>query len=164
MVKPVPDGYHTVTPYLSVADAEQVLQFTIKAFGAKEKVRMPGPDGKLAHGEVEIGDSIVMIGSARPGQKLLPGMIYLYVTDTDGTYKKALAAGAKSVEEPADAFYGDRRAAVEDAQGNQWFIATHQEDPTPEQMQERLMADPDTRQLLEELMRRLGAPPDEPQN
>jgi PhnB protein len=140
MVKPVPDGYHTVTPYLVVGDAEKVLDFTIKAFGAKEKVRMPGPDGKVAHAEVTIGDSVVMIGSPAPGQRLMPGMIYLYVDDTDATYKKALAAGAKSVEEPTDAFYGDRRAAVEDSQGNQWFIATHQEDPTPEQMQERMAA------------------------
>jgi PhnB protein len=140
MVKPIPDGYHTVTPYLVVADAEKVLDFTIKAFGAKETVRMPGPGGKVAHAEVKIGDSIVMMGSPAPGRHLMPAQIYLYVEDTDGTYKKAVAAGAKSVEEPNDAFYGDRRAAVEDSQGNLWFIATHQEDPTPEQMQERMAA------------------------
>jgi PhnB protein len=100
---------------------------------------MPGPDGRLAHGEVEIGDSIVMMGSPQDGQ-LVPGMIYLYVNDTDATYKRAVSAGATSIEEPNDAFYGDRRAAVKDSQGNQWFIATHQEDPTPEQMQERMAA------------------------
>ena len=138
MVKPLPDGYHNVTPYLVVADAEKVLDFTIKAFGAKETVRMPGPDGKIAHAEVNIGDSIVMMGSPAPSQRLMPAMVYLYVEDTDATYKKAIAAGGKSVEEPNDAFYGDRRAAVQDSQGNQWFIATHQEDPTPEEMQKRM--------------------------
>jgi PhnB protein len=140
MVKALPDGYHTVTPYLVVADAEKVLDFTIKAFGAKETVRMPGPDGKVAHAEVKIGDSVVMIGSPSQSQRLMPGMIYLYVADTEATYKQAIAAGGKSLEEPTDAFYGDRRAAVEDSQGNQWFIATHQEDPTPEEMQKRMEA------------------------
>lgn len=140
MVKKIPDGYHNVQPYLVVRDADAVINFTIAALGAKEKVRMPGPDGKTAHGEVDIGDSVVMMGSPQPGQPLMPGMIYLYVEDTDATYKKALGAGAKSIEEPNDAFYGDRRAAVEDSQGNQWFLATHQEDPTPEQMQERMDA------------------------
>ena len=140
MVKKIPDGYHNVQPYLTVADADALMEFTIKALGAKEKVRMPGPDGKLAHGEVDIGDSVIMMGQPQPGAKLMPAMIYLYVDDTDGTYKRALSAGAKSLEEPNDAFYGDRRAAVEDSQGNHWFIATHQEDPTPEQMQERMEA------------------------
>ena len=140
MVKSLPDGYHNVTPYLVIADAEKVLDFTIKAFGAKETVRMPGPDGKIAHAEVKIGDSMVMLGSGGPSRLLMPGMVYLYVEDTDATYKKAVAAGARSLEEPNDAFYGDRRAGVEDSQGNQWFIATHQEDPTPEQMQERMAA------------------------
>jgi len=140
MVKKIPDGYHNVQPYLVVRDADALIDFTIAAFGAKEKVRMPGPDGKTAHGEVDIGDSVVMMGSPMPGANLMPGMIYLYVDDTDATYKKALAAGGKSTEEPNDAFYGDRRAAVEDSQGNSWFIATHQEDPTPEQMQERMDA------------------------
>jgi PhnB protein len=140
MVKKIPDGYHSVTPYLVVSDAEAVLNFTMKAFGATEKVRMPGPDGRVAHAEVTIGDSVIMLGSPQPGQPLMPAMIYLYVEDTDGTYKKALGAGGKSLEEPNDAFYGDRRAAVEDSQGNQWYIATHQEDPTPEQMQERMDA------------------------
>jgi uncharacterized glyoxalase superfamily protein PhnB len=140
MVKPIPDGYHTVTPYLVVADAEQVLDFTIKAFGAKEKVRMPGPDGKVAHAEVTIGDSVVMIGAPASGRRLMPAMIYLYVEDTDATYKKAVAAGGTSLEEPADAFYGDRRAAVEDSQGNQWFIATTQEEVSPEEMKKRMEA------------------------
>ena len=140
MVKKIPDSYHNVQPYLVVSDADALIDFTIAALGAKEKVRMPGPDGKTAHGEVDIGDSVIMMGSPQPGQALMPAMIYLYVEDTDGTYKKALGAGAKSIEEPNDAFYGDRRAAVQDSQGNQWFIATHQEDPTPEHMQERMEA------------------------
>jgi PhnB protein len=138
-LNPVPEGYHNVQPYLVVADADALVDFTVAAFGAKERMRMPGPDGKSAHAEVHIGDSIVMMGTPMDG-KYMPGMIYLYVDDTDATYKKALAAGAKSVEEPNDAFYGDRRAAVADQHGNSWFIATHQEDPTPEQMRERMEA------------------------
>jgi uncharacterized glyoxalase superfamily protein PhnB len=138
MVKAIPDGYHNVTPYLVVEDAGAVIDFTVKAFGAKEKMRMPGPDGRVSHAEVDLGDSVIMLGTPQPGARLLPGMIYLYVDDTDATYKKALAAGAKSLEEPNDAFYGDRRAGVEDSQGNQWYIATHQEDPTPEEMQRRM--------------------------
>lgn len=137
-VKKIPDGYHNVQPYLVVQDAEALMKFAIEALGATEKVRMPGPDGKLAHGEVQIGDSVVMMGGAMDGQKFMPAMLYLYVDDTDATYKKALSKGATSIEEPNDAFYGDRRAAVQDTQGNQWFLATHQEDPTPQQMEERM--------------------------
>jgi PhnB protein len=140
MVKAIPDGYHTVTPYLTVSDAAKLLDFVKAAFGATEKMRMPGPDGKIAHAEVTIGDSVVMMGTAGAMTALMPGMIYLYVEDTDATYKKALTSGATSIEEPNDAFYGDRRAAVKDATGNQWFIATHQEDPSEEEMGRRMAA------------------------
>jgi len=118
----IPEGYSSVTPYLVVEDAAAVLDFVKAAFGAEETVRMPGPDGKIAHAEFRIGDSVVMTGS-NPDQ-LMPGMIYLYVSDTDGTYARAVAAGGVSVEEPNDTFYGDRRAAVTDPGGNHWFIAT----------------------------------------
>jgi PhnB protein len=140
MVKAVPDGYHNVTPYLVVSDAAKLLDFVTKAFGAKEKMRMPGPDGRIAHAEVVIGDSVIMMGSPAQPDALMPGMIYLYVEDTDATYKRALSAGASSVEEPNDAFYGDRRAAVKDATGNQWFIATAQKQVSPEEMKRRMAA------------------------
>jgi PhnB protein len=139
MVKPVPDGYHNVTPYLVVADAAPLLEFVKTAFGATEKMQMPGPDGRIAHAEVIIGDSVIMMGSGQPAS-LMPGMIYLYVDDTDATYKRAVAAGAASVEEPNDAFYGDRRAAVKDSTGNHWFIATAQEPISEEEMKRRLAA------------------------
>jgi PhnB protein len=139
MVKAVPEGYHNVTPYLVVSDAAKLLDFVAKAFGAKKKMRMPGPDGRIAHAEVIIGDSVIMMGSGEP-DKLMPGMIYLYVDDTDATYKRAVTAGATSVEEPNDAFYGDRRAAVKDATGNHWFIAMAQEQVSPEEMQQRMAA------------------------
>jgi PhnB protein len=140
MVKPVPEGYHNVTPYLVVSDAAKLLDFVQKAFGAKEKMRMPGPDGRIAHAEVTIGDSVIMMGSPAQPDQLMPAMIYLYVDDTDATYKRAVAAGAASIEEPNDAFYGDRRAAVKDATGNQWFIATAQEAVSPEEMRRRMAA------------------------
>jgi len=147
-VNPIPEGYHTVTPYLVVQDAEAVLDFTVRALGATERMRMPGAGGKISHAEVTIGDSIVMLGSPAPGvrptdatnNRLMPAMLYLYVDDADATYKRAISAGAKSIEEPNDAFYGDRRAGVEDSQGNVWFVATHQEDPTGEQLQARMAA------------------------
>lgn len=138
MVKAKPDGYRTVTPYLVVGDAAKLLDFVRDAFGAKEKVRMPGPGGTVAHAEFEIGDSVIMTGT-NPGD-LMPAMIYLYVDDADGTYKRALAAGGTSTEEPNDTFYGDRRAEVRDPFGNRWSIATHIEDVPAEEMQKRLAA------------------------
>lgn len=134
-VKPIPEGYHTVTPYLTVKGAEKLIEFVKAAFGAEEMMRMAGPDGAVAHAEVKIGDSIVMLGDAGTAGEAMPATIYLYLEDTDGTYKRALDAGATSLEEPADQFYGDRRAAVIDPVGNHWFIATHVKDPTPEEME-----------------------------
>ncbi len=136
-VKPVPDGYHTVTPYIVVADVDEFLDFLKAAFGATEKERMPGQDGQTAHAEVLIGDSHVMTGSAHQGWPVTLCMIYLYVPDTDATYTQALEAGAKSVQEPTDMFYGDRNAVVKDPAGNTWCIATHQEDLTPEELARR---------------------------
>jgi uncharacterized glyoxalase superfamily protein PhnB len=138
-VNPIPEGYHTVTPYLTVKGAETLLDFAKQAFGAEETVRMPGPDGAIAHAEFKIGDSVVMVGEAGPmtGEPM-PATIYLYVDDTDSTYERALAAGGTSLEEPSDQFYGDRRAAVVDQVGNHWFIATHVKDPTPEEMEEAM--------------------------
>jgi PhnB protein len=139
-VKPIPDGYHTVTPYLVVEGVEELIDFLKQAFDAVETERIPGPDGKVGHGEVRIGDSVVMMGEASGEWKPMPGMIYLYVNDTDATYKRALEAGATSVMEPADQFYGDRNAGVKDASGNMWWIATRKENVSPEELRRRAEA------------------------
>lgn len=139
---PIPEGYHSVTPYLVVDEPEKVLDFVKQALGAEEIFRMDGPDGGIAHAEVKIGDSMVMLGGASGAASgtPMPATIYLYVEDTDATYRRALEAGGTSVEEPADQFYGDRRAAVRDPGGNQWFIATNVEDISPEEMAKRVEA------------------------
>ena len=139
-VKPIPDGYHTVTPYLIVEGVAGLIDFLKQAFDAVETERMPGPDGKVGHGEVRIGDSVVMMGEASGDWKPMPGSIYLYVNDTDATYKRALDAGATSVMEPADQFYGDRNAGVKDASGNMWWIATRKENVSPEELRKRAEA------------------------
>ncbi len=136
-VKPVPKGYRTVTPYLVVSNGANLIEFLRKAFRAKELVRMPRPDGGVAHAEVKIGNSRVMLGEPMPGMELMPAMLYLYVKDVDKTYAKALKAGAVSLREPTNQIYGDRNAAVKDSFGNQWWIATHMEDVTPEEMAKR---------------------------
>ena len=139
-VKPIPDGYHTVTPYLIVEGVAGLIDFLKQAFDAVETERVPGPDGKVGHGEVRIGDSVVMMGEASGDWKPMPGSIYLYVNDTDATYKRALDAGATSLMEPADQFYGDRNAGVKDASGNMWWIATRKENLSPEELRRRAEA------------------------
>jgi uncharacterized glyoxalase superfamily protein PhnB len=136
-VKPVPDGYHTVTPYLIVRDAAGLIDFLQEAFDAQEAVRMDRPDGSVMHAEVRIGDSMVMLAQADDDEQTTSPMLHLYLDDVDAVYKKALSAGATSLQEPADQFYGDRSAGVEDAFGNQWWLATHVEDVSPEEMQRR---------------------------
>jgi PhnB protein len=139
-VKPVPDGYHTVTPYLTVADAAQQIDFLQKAFNAELKHAMKDERGNIRHAEVQIGDSPIMIGQARDEWKPRPMSFYLYVADCDALYKSALVAGAKSLQEPATHFYGDRSAGVEDRQNNYWWLATHVEDVSPEEMDRRMKA------------------------
>lgn len=139
-VKPIPEGYHCVTPYFVVEDAGKLVEFLTNAFGASLQHKSLGPDGKIIHAEVRIDGSPVMIGGARPGTQPTSAMTYLYVTDTDAAYKRALAAGAVSIMEPADQFYGDRNAGVKDASGNQWWIATHIEDVSQEEMDRRMKA------------------------
>ncbi|MDE2905409.1 MAG: VOC family protein [Acidobacteriota bacterium] len=136
-VNPIPEGYHTVTPYLVVTDVDQLLDFLKAAFDATEKERIPSKDGATGHAEVTIGDSCVMMGRAQDEIPVLPGMLYLYVPNTDATYEQALAAGATSLQEPTDMFYGDRNASVKDPAGNLWTIATRQENLTPEELAER---------------------------
>jgi PhnB protein len=137
-VNPIPEGYRTVTPYLVVDGATNVLDFVKQAFGAEEKLRMDAPEGKIGHAEVQIGDSIVMMGDAGAENPAMPAMIHLYVDDCDATYERALAAGGTSEREPTDQFYGDRSAGVRDSAGNLWWIATHVEDVPEEEMAKRI--------------------------
>jgi len=137
-VKPIPDGYHTVTPYLTVQGVAQLLEFVTKAFGAEVKFKMPGPGGKIMHAEFRVGDSMVMTGEARDECPATPGVLHLYVPDADAVFQKAVAAGAEVVRPVADQFYGDRSGGVKDACGNTWWISTHIEDVSMEEMKARM--------------------------
>ncbi len=136
-IKPIPEGYHTVTPYLVVKGAAQLIDFLQQAFDAEETQRMALPDGTISHAEVRIGDSVVMMGEAGGDFKPMPAMFHLYVEDVDAVYQRALQAGATSVRAPEDQFYGDRTGGVQDSFGNQWWIATHIEDVPAEEMARR---------------------------
>ena len=140
-VKPIPDGFHTVTPYLVVHGVDTLLDFLQRAFNAQQlHSPMMRPDGSIGHAEVKIGDSVIMMGEPMGDMQPMPGSIYLYVNDADAVYQRALQAGATSLMEPADQFYGDRSAGVKDAVGNQWWIATHKEDVPPDEMLKRAKA------------------------
>ncbi len=136
-VKPIPDGFHTVTPYLVVAGAPKLIEFLKRAFGAEEVERTKRPDGTIGCAAVRVGDSMVMMGEAQAGQGPKPATLYLYVKDVDATYKKAIQAGGTSTCEPTDMFWGDRNAGVKDAFGNEWWIATHKEDVAPAEIERR---------------------------
>ncbi len=136
-VKSIPDGYHTVTPYLIVDDAAALIEFAKAAFGAREHHVMRAPGGSVVHADVVIGDSHVMIGQAGGPNRAFPATLYLYVADCDATYGKALAAGATSIQELATQFYGDRHGAVADRWGNRWWIVTHVEDVSDAELQRR---------------------------
>ena len=146
-VKRVPDGYHRVTAHLTVRDAAALIEFYKRAFGAVERRRAPGPDGKsIMHAEIQIGDSIVFLndefpemGSLSPlGSQTTPVTLHLYVEDADKQFEQALSAGAVVVMPLADQFWGDRYGIVKDPSGHQWSIGSHMEDLTPQQMQERM--------------------------
>jgi PhnB protein len=139
-VKPIPEGYHTITPFLTVQGADKLIDFLQQVFAAKEIERMTNADGTIKHAEMRIGDSVVMISESSGEWRPMPGAFYLYVNDTDATYKRALQAGATSLKEPANTFYGNRESGVKDQFGNYWWIATHVEDVTPEEMQKRFEA------------------------
>ena len=147
-VKAIPDGYHSVTPYLIVKGAARALEFYQKAFGARELMRLPGPEGKLGHAEVQIGDSRVMLADEHPGMGAVspqalggsPVGLCIYVEDVDAVFDRAVAAGAKVVRAVQDQFYGDRSGTVEDPFGHKWTVATHKEDVSPEEMQRRMQA------------------------
>ena len=139
-VHPIPEGYHTVTPYLIVKGAARLIEFMQQAFGAEEIYRSTKPDGTLGHCQVRIGDSMVELADGNEQWKIMPCSLHLYVPDTDATYRRALQAGATSLFEPADMFYGDRSGGVVDPAGNQWYIATRQEELSEEEMERRAKA------------------------
>ena len=133
----VPEGYHSVTPYLVVTGADKLIAFMQKAFGATVNFKLEGPDGKIGHAEMQVGDSRIILGEAKKAWKPMPTGIYLYVKDSDAVYKKALEAGAESVMEVANQFYGDRHGGVRDPSGNLWWISTRVEDVPSDEMKRR---------------------------
>ena|SRR5579862_2119567 len=139
-VKWKPDGYTTVSPYLVVSDAGALMDFVKSVFGAAETMRMPGPDGKLMHGEARIGDTVVMMGTVSDPAKQKHAMLHIYVEDADAVYKRALEAGATGVRPVANQFYGDRAGGFDDAFGNTWYVSTHVEDVSPEELKRRMAA------------------------
>lgn len=136
-VKPIPEGYQQVIPYLIVSDAAQQMEFLINALGGVEKERMTLPDGSVMHGQVQVGDSMIMIGQSKEEYPSMPSMLYVYVEDCDSVYQQALSAGAESISECEDQVYGDRHGAVKDSNGNHWCIATHIEDVSGDEIMER---------------------------
>ncbi|MBI4386121.1 MAG: VOC family protein [Elusimicrobia bacterium] len=144
-VKYIPEGSHTLTPYLTIQGAAKAIEFYKKTFGAKEETRMDGPDGKVMHAELRIGDSNIMISDELPGANCkspstLRGTtvgLYLYVQDVDEVFGRALTAGAKVRQPLENKFWGDRHGELEDPFGHRWSLATHKEDLTPQQIQQR---------------------------
>lgn len=139
-VKPVPDGYHTLTPAIVIPEAAEAIAFYEKAFGAKVRLRMDGPDGSIAHAELVIGDSCFMMGSSM-GRPPVYLHAMLYVTNCDAVYDRALDAGAMVKEPLTDKFYGDRSGTLADPFGNEWTIATHKEDVSEKEMIRRMNAE-----------------------
>ncbi|HEU4371282.1 MAG TPA: VOC family protein [Methylomirabilota bacterium] len=146
MAKPIPDGYHTVTPALTVKNGAEAIEFYKRALGAKELMRIPGPDGKhLMHAEIEVGNSKVMLSDESPEMGCrapasvgaVTSSLYVYVEDVDKAFRLAVEAGAKALMPPTDMFWGDRFGQVEDPSGHRWGLATHKEDPSPQEMARR---------------------------
>jgi PhnB protein len=147
-VKPIPDHYSTATPYLTVKDADKAIEFYQQAFGATESMRLVDPSGTIGHAEIIIGNSPIMLSDEFPEMGIhspqtlggSPMSIHLYVEDVDATFNQAIAAGAKEVMAIEDQFYGDRTGKIIDPFGHTWAIATHQEDVSPEELQQRFAA------------------------
>ena len=141
-VKPIPDGYHSVQPYLILGNCAEAIAFYIKAFGATERFRMPSSEGRITHAEIQIGDSVVMMADEAPQIDAFsvahyggsPVSLLLYTENCDALYARALEAGAKSLREPADQPYGDRMSGVSDPFGYKWYLATHIKDVSFEEM------------------------------
>ncbi len=142
-VKKIPEGYHSLTPYLIVKGGAKALEFYARAVGARETFRMPMPDGRIAHSEMKIGDSIFMLADEAPERNILgprgspPMQLMIYCEDVDAMFRRALAAGAKELRPVENQFYGDRLGHLEDPFGHQWSIATHVEDVSPEEIERR---------------------------
>jgi PhnB protein len=147
-VKPVPEGYHTATPYLIVHDAARALDFYQRAFGAKELMRFAAPDGKIGHAEIRIGDSVIMLADEYPDMGYRspralggsPVSVMLYIEDVDARFARALAAGAIQTRALENQFYGDRTGTLTDPFGHVWTLATHVEDVPPDELQRRAAA------------------------
>ncbi len=137
MAKPIPDGYHSLTPFLNVKGAAKAIEFYQKAFGAEERGRMNGPTGSIIHAEIKIGDSIVMLAEAETESPTVSST-HLYTKDTDAAFKRAIDAGCEVKMPPMNMFWGDRYARVTDPFGNRWGIATHIEDVPENQMKSRM--------------------------
>ena len=146
MVKPIPEGYPRVTPYLIVDGAAAAIDFYKSVLGASERMRMGGPGGKVGHAELEIGDSVIMLADEHPeidarGPRSIGGTpvtLHVYVDDADHVFERAIEAGARALRPVEDQFYGDRRGSFEDPFGHQWDVATHVEDVPPEEMSKRV--------------------------
>ena len=136
-VNPVPEGFHTVTPYMIVTGAQQLIDFVTSAFGGTLIHASRRPDGAVWHAQMKIGDSMIMLSDASEQFKAMPSAINLYVPDVDATHARAVKAGGRSVMEPATQFYGDRSSGVQDACGNYWWISTHVEDVSEEEITRR---------------------------
>jgi len=146
-VSPIPKGYHSITPYLIIKGAAQAIDYYKKAFGATEVFRMDGPDGKVGHAELQIGDSRIMLADENPGMGQghssaatigsSPVSLYLYIPDVDRVVERAVSAGAKVLKPVQDQFYGDRSGFIQDPFGHLWGIATHVEDVAPQELEKR---------------------------
>ncbi|HDS1818298.1 TPA: VOC family protein [Pseudomonas putida] len=144
--KPIPEGQHSITPYLAISDAAKAIEFYAKAFGAVEMFRLDAPGGRVGHAELKIGDSSLMLGDPcdmegglTASQKLAGAAVglHLYVDDCDKVYAQALACGATPLREVTDQFYGDRSGTLKDPFGNIWFVSTHKEDLSPDEIRDR---------------------------
>jgi PhnB protein len=144
-VKPIPEGYHSIQPYLMFDGAAKAIEFYKKAFGATERLSMKQPDGRIGHAEIQIGNSVIMMADENPHIQAFgpahyggsPVSLLIYTEDCDAMYRQAIAAGAKGEREPADQFYGDRMAGVEDPFGYRWYISTHIKDVSKEEMEKQ---------------------------
>jgi PhnB protein len=149
-VKPIPDGYRSITPYLSITGAAKAIDYYKKAFGARERFRLDAPGGKIGHAELEIGDSVVMLADEYPEMEFLSPRtrggtsvgIHLYVRDCDAVFKRAVAAGGTVKQPLKDQFYGDRSGSLEDPFGHVWHVATHKEELTPAEIERRMKQKP----------------------
>jgi PhnB protein len=147
-IKPIPNGYHSITPYLAIRGASEAIDFYKQAFGAIEKTRLEGPNGNVGHAEIEIGDSVIMLADECPDMQFLSPAKYggvsvslhLYVEDCDAVFQRAVTAGANVDQPLSDKFYGDRSGSVIDPFGHRWYISSHKEDVPFEEIQRRAKA------------------------